>query len=268
VWTLLFVTRAAAPTPTCPICLTVGPLTDEDIVPTWMRRFLVSRYAVPGEQAPPRSKMRICRRCNETLGRRYENDARENLMPLLNGDPATLPPRQQSAAGRWMIKTTMLGCFAGALPDRWGYELCRTLLLSLRDTGGMPGYTSVRIAARDTRDDPPSGEADVTRFLPVNQMPRYAFFGINCIGGFVWEMVTGGTTDILEYTSWTDAHADEFVRIWPPNRTEVAWPPGPPLSMAAVHAMREVFVAAQKPGVPLSPPWRGSRAMHKERRGQ
>lgn len=253
--------RGRGTTATCRLCDGSGPLTDEDIVPMWARRQVLALTGQDGPAAPPRVKVRICRACNGRLGRVFENDAPTLIGPLVAGDAVTLTRRDQIRLGSWLTKCTLLGNFAGTKPHEWGHDIVRGLLLEMMQTGRPACYTSVRIGRH------PLGEkadpAVPPRQLVPATTPRFAFFGVNAVGHLVYETVVGGTTDILEHVARTDGHYDELVRVWPPRPEPVSWPPPRPLDLQTIMRMREAWIAAQRPGTALPPPFaKGTMTLH------
>lgn len=85
-------------------------------------------------------------------------------------------------------------------------------LLGMMRDGLPPWYTSVRVARRDPNDDGTDGLLNDASVAPRG-MPRYVFIGLWGLGELAWEMVTGGTTDVLDFAAWGDKATSGPVRV-------------------------------------------------------
>lgn len=246
----------------CPLCSRPGPLTDEDLVPTWARRYLIQSFGpFPGGKAPRRVKMRICATCNGRLGRRFEAPAAHLLKPMVGGEPITLSTQEQSRVGSWAIKTSLMLAFSGLTQSSWGYELARHLINQTIAEGHPPKYASVRLGHQSITTSPPNDPPKLPELVPVRQMPRSAFFGVCTVGHLAWIMVVGGTEDILQYASWCETDERYLQRVWPPRREAVAWPPPGSLNEEVMSDIRKAFVKSRPPRANYSEPmhrvWEG-----------
>jgi hypothetical protein len=100
----------------CPLCAGAGPLTKEDLVPSWIRRDVLRRYRPAPADIPPRFVLRICATCNSNLGRKFEDPAAPILKKLIAGDPLSLDLSEQHIVARWIAKTTLIGLLKTMAP--------------------------------------------------------------------------------------------------------------------------------------------------------
>lgn len=80
-------------------------MTDEDVLPQWLRTVLLDR--VPGLSAPalPRVKLRVCEACNRQSNRAFEEPARPVIKRMLSGTPFVLSTEDARHVGLWALKT-------------------------------------------------------------------------------------------------------------------------------------------------------------------
>src|SRR4051794_39957465 len=102
----------------CAICLTHGPLTDEDIYPQWLRRL---------SHDTGRSTVPLCSSCNGKLGAMSQEPASRIVKAIIGaaqGEVVVLSPDQQVVLAGWAAQV--------------GY------LSALRDASGIDSNLAVR----------------------------------------------------------------------------------------------------------------------------
>jgi hypothetical protein len=225
----------------CPLCGVPGAMTDEDVFPMWLRRHLI-RKGSGGGKAPPRVKTRICRVCNETLGVRFEVDAAEHLLPLVEREPRELDVAHQAKVAAWIAKTTFLMTFCRSDPTVRDHDLLRELIRSTMETGRPAGPTVVHIGCIEVGDD---DETDGPKLEDpaLDEAPRSAFFGVCRTGHLVWDMWTGREDLVLDFIERTDTDQSAFQRIWPLSGSSLMWPPPVPVTPDHIDALREAYVS-------------------------
>jgi hypothetical protein len=239
--------------PTCPICRRLGPLTNEDIFPTWLRKEVLSTLSEGRTQAPPRIKVRICETCNKTMGQKFEQTAAPLLKTILAGEALSLTPKVQQVLSAWLTKTALLGCLAGSRAHLWGYHLLGTLIDDLIRTGLPPVQTVVRIGATNSQ------YSIFQNLLPeASRMPKYYFFSSSVTGPLAWDVAVGPRDEILPFISWCEDHQQELMVIWPPRRSNNSmWPLEPKINMEMMRHLRAQWLDAQNPNpdLPIAAPW-------------
>lgn len=215
----------------CPICLQHGDLEKEDWIPLWVRRTLIVRMAIPGQQ-PPRAQTLVCERCNKRMGKLFEEPTSLVMRPLFTGDPALLSARDQQTIATWIVKTNLVR----AIATEWGRErllpngiwVHRVALAYLMETRLPPVATSVRLGCFEPSvlsrgiSLEPSTDSQVRIPSPDWEGP----FLINIVhsGALLSEMFMGSSVDVERFISATSSD-DRLTRIWPPTSSEVNWPP-------------------------------------------
>lgn len=248
-------TRSEPSRTTCKLCLGPGPLTDEDITPTWVRKHVKSNYIeAERTQLPPRHKMRICRTCNGNLGAMFDNRSAHLIRRLIDGETLTLDTVEQSQVAGWAAKFVMMTCFGDSRPGDWGHDLARKIIVGMMTDGEPPINTSIRVGKFDfqNKNDDNAPKNYAGNLLPTTRMPRYAFFGLSTLVNLCIEAVIC-SEDIDRYIRWTDERNLRFVRIWPTKPRAVSWPPARDLHTHQIEEMRHLFVNAQNPTVHIPP---------------
>lgn len=244
--------------PRCRICEQAASLTDEDIIPTWMRSHLIASRGPFAGQAPRRIKTRICRACNETLGRMFEANASAAIRPLIDGESVVLSPDGQIQVASWLTKTSLLGNLAGSEPDSWGEEKARRCLQQMMKAGRPPLQTYVRLGRVDMSTQAPHHRTTLTGILPrAERMPKCTFFSVWTIGDLAFEVLVGTFQEMYSFANWADRQpVRHFVRIWPKRTRPVPWPPRALVSRDLLEAMRAAHFEARRTDMDLPDPWR------------
>lgn len=234
----------------CPLCESISHrLTDEDILPMWARRSLLDLFNDYGVQAPPRYKIRICRTCNETLGRRYESNAAPIMRPMVGDEPTQLSVSDQQIVAAWIVKTTLLMSFVGSPANHRDHLFAQFLLQRLIAGEDLALSASVRLARYDPRSPDEAQHHDVSHLLPDGRASRVSFFAVSTLGWLAWELAIGVQEELLPITSRVDA-AGKFVDIWPSPLSTVTWPPPKPLTRGELIGLRRAWVDASAHDVP------------------
>lgn len=138
----------------CPLCGNYRQLSDEDIVPTWARKHVISLASFgPRDQHPRRVKMRICVECNSTMGRGFEDECSELLKPMLHGSAVTLGRRDQVSISRWIIKTSLLMTITGLEKESLDRKRAVDIIRKLVAERIPPAQALVRIFKRDVDEE-------------------------------------------------------------------------------------------------------------------
>jgi hypothetical protein len=215
----------------CYLCLTFGEITDEDVMPKWMRKTLRKLATDPTAPQPPKFLMPLCRPCNNGLGNRYEQKVAPIVRPLMMGSAITLDTDQQLLVASWAVLKDME--FAMAREYIYSFDgITRTsvrrrerwrtaLRMLLRDDRPLP-ITSVRVGALMGL-----GVTD-GRLFPEDLDPLDAFLtSVFPVGSGVFETVTAGDGDnaFLEGFIEQTANDERLIRIWPPQQPVVTIEP-------------------------------------------
>lgn len=246
---------SAKATPSCPICLNRGPLTDEDILPSWARRQMLAEFPPSTKVAPARIKIRICQRCNERLGVQVEQPSSDVLKPLLAGDSALVGPSQHEIIARWVVKVSLLEAFASSRPTNWGYDNLRKILHRLVTTNEIP-LAVVRLGTRSLVDQDDLSRTYIGDVLPIRQMPRTAYFAVSTHLRLMWELVVGADREMRNFARRTEGKRRWLQRIWPSPGCAVDLSRSEPMTFGQIEAMRRAFMASRNQQPNLAVPRR------------
>jgi len=229
----------------CPICGSQRKLTDEDIVPTWARKYLIGLAPFgPRDQRPSRITMRICITCNSRMAKVFEDRCSSLIKPMLDGSQVCLSHREQSQISAWIVKTSLLITAMGLPRDAPDRDRSLALVRHLIDERIPPAQTLVRLFLHSMAD-----EEVATGHVPSEALaPPTAFFSISSVGSLGWEMAIGPTLPILEYQSRTSGRQG-FVQVWPPVNRQVFWPPATPIGTADIKRLRSAYLSSSRPGI-------------------
>lgn len=233
------------PTPVCPICGLPASLTDEDMVPLWLRRTVFDLYPLgPKEQAMPRATLRICHPCNRQLKIVFEDHVSEFAKPMVRGQPILLSPRQQVILGSWAAKTGLIISLSDTRPGHLGREETRELLVNTMSTGLPPVQTSVRIMRIEKGPD--TGERGPIPHLLPSPPPRVGWFGCFSFGYMALELLMGSPDQLLPFIARTQDD-DWFIRVWPPDipQQRKVWPPPQSLRRSDYRRLKQAWIDAQ-----------------------
>ncbi len=191
-------------------------------MPQWVRKRIRKLGVYVGNQVPS-VRMPLCKDCNGTFGRKYENETAPILGPMMDGESRFLAPSDQEVVGRWIVKTVLLSALDPRLavpgPER---EEIRRLCCDMRDHGTPPHQSFVRIAGFD-RDQPidADGHDDLHR---TGYLPTLLTRATQISGHVAWEAGVGAPRELERFVAFSSDN-DLLVRIWPPQLVVVQWPP-------------------------------------------
>lgn len=234
----------------CSICLKPeGPWTAEDIYPRWLRKWVLgimeAANATPSDlpefQPIPRPLWKpVCQTCQRTLNKMFEIPASALMLELLEHTELALTPHQQIVIAAWLIKTDIIFALYreppfAPLPEQ--SRFLRAQLLRMMEDGTPPANSTARIA--------PIKEGDVAsdttrRFLPPGwpNLNISVVSSVSSLGTMVSETIIGGKLSVLPYVEATQDD-DRFVYVWPPQVSNVSWPPPGRLSFYDVADLRK-----------------------------
>ena len=230
----------------CPLCAGPGPLTKEDLVPSWIRRDVLRRYRLAQGDIPRRFVLRICATCNGNLGRCFEDPAAPILKKLIAGRSLSLELPEQQVVSRWIAKTTLIGLLKTTSPGL-PHEALTKLLRRVIDQQVPPTGSCIRLF-QVVPDNSASSVPEQT--LTGGELPRpLSVFGVSYFGKFGYEMVCGLEETILAYALRT-RRSSLSVTVWPMSRTPVLWPPATAIRGTDLLALRQAHGSTRDDGVP------------------
>lgn len=222
----------------CPICGDRTQLTFEDIVPTWLRKETLQLSGRSG-QLPPRVKLRICRDCNEELGRRFESPLSPLLKRMVIGDTVMLDSAAQGSIGAWIAKTSLLSLL---MREQMSSDVVKSAtavaLRRLIETRTLSFPASVRLFHVSPTLQ---SEAALRRVVPGGKAPYpVGAYAVSFFGQFGYEFFNA-TSELVEgYARATGQHA-RSVTISPLPLSPVVWPPRRTTSQADLLALRTAY---------------------------
>lgn len=224
--------------PLCPICKERRSLTDEDIVPIWVRKLVfVEMFQIAPENLPRKVKVRICVACNSRLSAVFESPASPILKPIIGGHTVALTPRQQVLIAGWLVKTDLLYMlYDGIIGASTNRDYWAHLLREMLETGLPPAGTSVRIGQTDHSaiEDWPQ---PLDHLLPEG-LPSPSMYALASVGFLAWETIHINRGSVIGFATDTP-DSDWLVRVWPPHITKrLDWPPIGVVSQSELHAVR------------------------------
>jgi hypothetical protein len=243
-------TMSAAANKQCNICLTFdGPWTAEDIYPKWLRKWILqimeAANATPSDLPQLRPIRRplwkpVCQACQRTLNKMFEIPAKSLMLDLLEHAELPLNPQQQIVIASWLIKTDIIFALYrkppfAPLPEQIAF--LRAQLVRMMQDGTPPPNATARIAAIKEGDVPAETPR---RFLPPEwPNPHMSVVSsVSSLGTLVSETVIGGRLSVVPYIEATQ-NDDRFVYVWPPQLSDVHWPPSGRLSFYDVESLRD-----------------------------
>ncbi|MEP9382942.1 hypothetical protein [Nocardioides sp. KR10-350] len=235
----------------CPICGERAQLTFEDVIPTWLRKESLKAWQGDGP-LPARVKVRICRGCNESLGRKFESPLAPILKRFVSGAPVVLDGATQVSIGAWIAKTSVLGLL---MREQAGSEIGRTAAVELLRrlmctgalcTGALCFPASVRLFHVSPTDD---SDAALRRVVPGG-VPPYpvGVYAVSTFGRFGYEFFSSTAELIARYAQVTRTHA-RSVTISPVPGDQVVWPPRHMTAQADLLALRSAYSDRRDPGL-------------------
>jgi hypothetical protein len=230
----------------CPVCLENPADTREDIMPQWARKRLRKLGIYVGDRVPS-ILMPMCRDCNGKFGQRYENETAPILGPMMDGESRLLSTTDQEIIGRWIIKTGLLVGLSQAAAGSPERERIRRFCCVMRDHGTPPHQSFVRLGAFD-RDQPidAEGHGNLHR---TGYLPTVHVRGTNVSGHVAWEAAIGEPSELERFVA-SCADNDSLARIWPPQLTDVVWPPPVKLTYRDVLTLKLAWNERQWPPSP------------------
>ena len=239
-------TRAEALPRKCPVGLANPADTREDVMPQWVRKRIRKLGIYVGDRVPS-ILMPMCNDCNGKFGRRFENETAPILGPMMDGEHRPLSTADQEIIGRWIIKTALLGALGQAVPGTPERERIRSFCCAMRDHGTPPHQSFVRLGAFD-RGVPIDAEGH-SNLHQTGYLPTVHVRGANISGHVAWEVAIGEPSELGRFiTSCTDN--DALALIWPPQLTEVAWPPPTRLTYRDVLTLKLAWTERRWPPSP------------------
>lgn len=197
---------------------------------------------------PARVKLRICRSCNESLGRMFESPLAPTLKRFVSGAPVVLDVGTQISIGAWIAKTSLLGLL---LREQAGSEIARSvaveLLRRLMVAGAMSFPASVRLFHVSPTD---KSDAAMRRVVPGG-VPPYpvGVYAVSTFGRFGYEFFSSTAELVARYAQATRTHA-RSVTISPVPGDHVVWPPRRMTAQADLLALRSAYSDRRDPGLP------------------
>jgi hypothetical protein len=215
----------------CPICQVNSLLTEEDVIPKWLRA--VQRTSLNIKVLPPKTIIMICANCNSNrLGRIFENRASPLIKRMLAGDRFLLSRRDQAIVAAWCVKTDLL--LSLFRDDVWipsgprkksQYYVDRDLKhlrMMLNSNGAIGDGWFVRVGAVGGSLIPPSRIPLVPSGWPRGQCTYLT--SVNILGSVFTETiwVHGHEQAALQAALRPDPR---MIQIWPPKTAMAQWPP-------------------------------------------
>ena len=182
----------------------------------------------------------VCQTCQRRLNQMFEIPASSLMLDLLEHVELALTPRQQIVIAAWLIKTDIIFALYREPPFALLPEACeflRAQLLRMMETGDPPANATARIAAVKEGHVPVEM---MRRFLPAGwPNPKISIVSsVSHVGTLVSETIIGGALSLVPYIQATQDD-DRFVYVWPPQVSDVCWPPPERLSFYDVVELRE-----------------------------
>jgi hypothetical protein len=231
----------------CPLCLAKPADTREDVLPQWARKRIRKLGTYKGNQLPS-VLLPLCRDCNSTLGRRYENETAPILGPMIDGESRLLSPSDQEIIGSWVIKTLLLCALDPSVAVEPGQrEQIRRLCCEMRDHKRPPHQSFVRLAAFDC-DQPVDAKGNDKLHRP-GYLPTLLARATQFMGQVAWEVAIGAPRELERFVASCEDN-ESLVRIWPPQLVSVSWPPPVKLVYRDVLTLRLAWNEGRWPPSP------------------
>lgn len=186
----------------------------------------------------------VCQDCQRRLNVQFEDPAADLLKAMLSDSVLVLSPAQQVLLAGWFVKTALVLALARAaqnpgptLPHETTLqEQMRAAVHKMLKTGVPPKHTTLRVAyATPLKPPPPDSRGFLPRWFLDYKPALYSCH----IGLFVmylaWETLFGMSQATLVALTNATQDDDRFVTLWPPNGTDITWPPNSPISYLEVE---------------------------------
>lgn len=249
---------APATKPQCPLCRRQGKLTDEDVMPLWLRRAILAQWGeelAERKQLPPKMILRVCLTCNQLMARRFEAPSAPLIKPLVQAAPSRLTPRDRVLIARWFIKTGLLLDLRQETRPRMQDFLRFLLAHLLFGDGNPPPGTSIRVGACDVILDRPTlvpytavdeHPGDVSYLLEGHPLPTTVLGTVGNFGRLAFEVQLGVPGQGVESFVQSVQRNDALLRIWPPNvGGDVDWPPGRTLRQDELRDLKAAWAVSR-----------------------
>lgn len=227
----------------CPLCGAIGkPQTEEHVIPHWMYKYWgrsdTDLYLDSVRLSRKYVVVVVCEDCQRWLNRKFENPARLLLIRLMSRKPTTLTRADQDILGRYLSKQLLL-------MNLWSHFDTDPYLTvqdyrRLRARGLPPLGTQVWLGAVEDAD--PVREQAVVRAVPeLGPPPAEARPRLVPVGSSVHVMSFSALVvtwlcirqDLIKLPLrpkhsgllHVAEHAGLLLRVWPPRRRDIDWPP-------------------------------------------
>ena len=227
----------------CVFCGTVGSLSDEHVVPKWVRKALQIREPVREFSGPAYVSAaetlaivfhEVCVSCNTGWMESLERDACPVLGPLLLGAaPGTsrvLDPDQQAILATWAVKTSLLLALSKFRGQDYGWIPASTLhwLYRHHDARMPPPGTRVWLAGFSASEVPASVQAACLYDASRDPAAQCVTFSVGCV---LFQVFATGQTDAdpsPDNEAWLapkGLYTSALLQI-APSCSPLRWPPG------------------------------------------
>jgi len=196
----------------------------------------------------------VCAPCNNTWMSRLEADAQPILTPLIQGRLSTLDANQQRTVAEWMALKLMVADhghpddYVVSETDRYDFRKSRRIPDGFEVRLGRCGqgrWTSCFFRVTALRERPKPVQKD----LPPKNLESVVF-GIGAL------LIFAFVSPDPELTT-SDSLSKPLPRLWPPQATELLWPPEIALSADqadnVAHSLEQLL---NYPGIGRLPLWR------------
>jgi hypothetical protein len=196
------------------------------------------------------------RDCNELYGRLYENVAAPILKPMATrSESCHLSPSDQLIVGQWIFIKVFLGLLSQIEPGSGcrGFAQGACRYMQFPAFGPFPPMlgVSIRIGTYEPMNPPVEGFS--TELCNVGPLPPNHHHSVGVMGYFCWEFVVAEPEFVGPLVAACPDN-DLMVRIWPPNKAGVDWPPERVMMSGDLEALRQAWDAAEWPPPPGAPP--------------
>lgn len=218
----------------CPICMVRPANTVEDVMPQWTRtEALRISPPNPGQQSPARLTLRICKECNGQMGRLFEANAAQLIVPMMRGQSVLLDTNDQGIVGQWAIKTSLMFRIREAIYTSTPYESERRSLVEL-NRGAAPSSYVVRLARFEHDSDGDAGQELIEARVEVRNT-RWQM--LSTLGRLAIQVVEATSANAVP-TLGRQIEDARFVQVTPPGLTPIALPSNTRLRKPDVAAIR------------------------------
>jgi hypothetical protein len=179
------------------------------------------------------SRKIVCKRCNSTWMSGIQNDAKNILIPLIQGRTTTLVPAAQKLIATWCAMATMTGEYL--TQDAGAISISQSERDFLRDNRAPPSNWRIWIGHYTAKKGmwhhfvvPILNRKDVvntpgSRLAPPNTQSTIFIIGNLC----VYVLSSTGDPDIVSRWNWppNSRFALHLPQIFPPKESFIVWPP-------------------------------------------